>query len=226
MKTFFLFWIFSWLLGSTLGRIAVGLVVLWYLDDRYFGLLAALWAPVARSQRRAALRGAVEINPADVRSMVELGEICLRGGKYQEAADYLQRAVDRGEESARATYLLGGVLVKLGRHAEGRNLLEQAVAKQPSVAFGEPYIFLLEEALAAEGAQSPRVESLVSAVHLFDSVEVLTRAGRLLGQAGRSDLARKLLTEAVETYRFTPKKMRRRERRWMMRARLGLLRLK
>ncbi|MFZ5814551.1 MAG: tetratricopeptide repeat protein [Bacillota bacterium] len=223
MKTIGVFWILSWLLGSTTGQIALAALALWYLDNRYVGLLAALWAPVIRYQRMSSLRHAVGLNPSDIRAMVELGETYLRGGNYRAAAEQLERAVDRGEDTARAFYLLGAAWVKLGRHSEGRAKLEEAVSKQPSVAFGEPYLFLLEEALATEGGASPRVESLVRELDQFDSVEVLTRAGRLCTAAGRKDLARELFAKAIHNYGYIPKLMRRRERRWLIRARLGQL---
>jgi tetratricopeptide (TPR) repeat protein len=226
MKTFALFWVVSWLMGSLTGRLLLLAVVLWYLDNRYLGWLAALWAPIARAQKISSLRQAVQVNPSDVRAMVELGEHYLRAGKYQTALDYLQRAMDRGEDSPRAFFTLGAVQVRLGQHAEGRRHLEQAVKQQHSTAFGEPFIYLLEEAFATEGANSPRVDELMAEFETFDSVEILTRAGQLCAQAGRSDLARRLLEEAMHNYSFVPKKMRRRERRWMVRARLALWQLK
>ncbi|HLN61520.1 MAG TPA: tetratricopeptide repeat protein [Symbiobacteriaceae bacterium] len=225
MSTFALFAVFSWLMGSTAGRMALLAVVLWYLDNRYTGWLAALWAPVARAQRISSLRRTVDVNPSDVRAMVELGEHYLKAGKYPTALEYLERAMARGEDGPRATYLHGAVLIKLGRHAEGRARIEAALAQQPNTAFGEPYIYLLEEALATAGAQSARVESLVAEFEHFDGVEVLTRAGRLCAAGGRKDLAKRLLEEAIHNYGFIPKKMRRRERHWMVRARLGLMQL-
>lgn len=226
MKTFTIFWILSWLLRSPTGQLLVGIAVLWYLDNRYVGLLAALWAPIARAQRISSLRQTVEVNPSDVRSMVELGDHYLHGGKPRLAADYLERALGRGEDSARALYLLGGALVQLGKHAEGRSRLEAAVAHMPTVGYGEPYIFLLEEALATDGPGSQRVEGVVAQLDQFDGVEVLTRAGRLCAASGRKDLARRLFEEAIHNYSYIPKGMRRRERRWLIRARLGLMQAK
>lgn len=226
MGTFSLFWILSMLIGSRVGQLALLALGLWYLDNRYFGLLAALWAPIARAQRISSLRRAVEVNPSDVRSMVALGEHYLRGGRAGTAAEYLERAVARGEDSARALFLLGAAHVQLKRFAEGRGRLEEALAKVPNTAYGEPYLYLIEEALATQGPNSPKVEELVSALDQFDSVEVLTRAGHILGGAGRRDLARRLLEEAIRNYGYTPKAMRRRERRWVVRARLGLLQVR
>lgn len=226
MKTLGVFWILSWLLRSTAGQLAVLIVVLWYLDNRYFGLLAALWAPIARAQRISGLRHAVEINPSDVRAMVELGEHYLRSGRYQTAAQYLERAMDRGEDAARALFALGAAEVKLGRHTEGAAKLREAIAKQPNTAFGEPYLYLLESTLATEGAHAPKVEELVGALDQFDSVEILTRAGRLCSTAGRQDLARPLLEHAIHNYSYIPKAMRRRERRWLFRARFHLLQIR
>lgn len=226
MYTYGLFWLLSFFLNSAIGRLVLVAGVLWYLDDRYFGLLASLLAPLRRAQRIAGLRQAVDINPSDVRSMVELGDLYLHGGSYRAAAEYLERAFERKEDSARALFLLGAAWVKLGRHAEGRARLEAALAKTPSVAFGEPYLYLLEETFATAGVDSPRVDELVAALDEFDSVEVLARAGQICAAAGRKDLARRLLSDAVRNYGYVPKKMRRRERRWMVRARLGLLQVR
>lgn len=225
-KTLGIFWILSWLLRSPVGRLMLALAVLWYLDNRYVGLLAALWAPVARAQRTAGLRQAVESNPTDVRSMVELGEAYLRGGKPRTAADYLERAFDRGEDSPRALAMLGAAWIRLGRHAEGRAKVEEALAQKPDLAYGEPYLYLLEEALTTLSPDNPRIDELVSELERFEGVELLTRAGRLLGAAGRKEVARRLLDEAVRNYGFIPKKMRRRERRWVLRARLALFSLR
>lgn len=226
MGTYALFWILSNLLGSRLGQLLLLAVALWYLDNRYLGWLAALWAPVVRYQRIAGLRRSVEVNPSDVGAMVELGEHYLRAGNYRTAAEYLERASARGEDSPRALYLLGAAWVKLGRHAEGRAKLREAVAQQPRTAYGEPYLFLLEEAFVTYSPDSPQIDELVGQLEQFDSVEILTRAGRLCAAAGRKDLARKLFAEAIHNYGFIPKKMRRRERRWLVRARLGQLRVR
>jgi len=166
----------------------------------------------------------VRVNPSDVRAMVELGEHYLRSGRFQEAVEYLEQAFSRGEDSARAQYLLGGALVKLGRCDEGRSRLEQALALQPNVAYGEPYLFLIEEA-AARG-DSGRIADLVEALEQFESVEILTRAGHLCRRAGQPDLARRLFAEAIHNYQYIPAKMRRRERRWLWRARLGQMQAK
>jgi len=209
----------SWLLQTALGRLLLLLLFLWYLDHRYFGIVAAVTALLHHRRRIASLLYTVQVNPADVRAMVELGEHYLRSGRYQAAAEYLERAVERGEDSPRALYLLGASLVKVGRGAEGRSRLEQALALQPQVAYGEPYLYLIEEA-AAQG-DGERVAELVSTLEQFEGVEVLTRAGHLCRKAGHADLARRLFAEAVQNYQYIPAQMRRRERRWLWRARLG-----
>lgn len=226
MGYYAIFWIFNMLLGTTIGRLVIGAAVLWYLDNRYFGLLAALWAPIRRAQQIAALRRTVEINPSDIRSMVELGEHYLRAGNFPTALEYLERAFARGEDAPRATFLLGAVLVKQGKYAEGRARLEEALAKQPGLAYGEPYLYLLEEAFAVEGPQSQRAQAIVAQFEHFDGVEVLTRAGRLCARAGQGVQARELFGTAIHNYGFIPPKMRRRERRWVVRARLGLMQIK
>jgi len=211
----------SWFLYTTAGQLLLVLLVLWYLDHRFFGIGAAIMARIHHRRRIASLRYTIEVNPSDVRAMVELGEHYLRSGRYAQAAEQLERALDRGEDSARAHFLLGAARVKLGKGDEGRDMLEKAVALHPNVAYGEPYLYLIEE--AAQRRNDARIEELVSALAQFESVEILTQAGHLCLASGNKDLARRLFAEAVNNYRYIPAKMRRRERRWLWRARLGQL---
>jgi tetratricopeptide (TPR) repeat protein len=219
MGTFGLIFLFSWLVGSGIGRLLLIGAALWYLDNRYFGLLQNLWAPVARMQRIGALKNAVATNPTDIRSMVELSEYYLRSGNPSTALSYVERAIERGENSARALSAQGGALVGLKRYEESRVKLEAALALTPDVGFGEPYLYLLQGALATGGP----VEELVERLEQYDSVEVLTRAGQLLAAGGRPDLAKPLFEGAVQNYQYIPKRMRRRARRWAFRAHLGLM---
>lgn len=200
------------------------LAALWLLDSRFTGFIPALLAPFARTRRIAGLRHALEVNPLDVRAHVDLGELYLQGGKPQLAVEHLERAADRGENGARATYLLGATWVRLGRHAAGKERLQAALAQTPNIAYGEPYLFLLEAALAT-GGDAGQVEALVAELTHFESVEVLARAGQLCARAGHKEVGRRLLTEAVRNYELTPRSLRRRQRRWMLQARLALMRL-
>ncbi len=219
VKTFGLMIAISWLLRTPLGQLLLLLLVLSYLDNRYLGIGAAATAYIHHRRRIASLRYTVQVNPSDVRAMVELGEHYLRSGDPAQAAGYLERALERGEDSARAHYLLGAAWVRVGRGDQGRDLLEKALALQPNVAYGEPYLYLIEEAAARRDDR--RIEELVSELRQFESVEILTRAGHLCRSAGLSDLARQLFDEAIRNYQYIPAKMRRRERRWLWRARLG-----
>mgnify|MGYP001305090782 CR=1 FL=1 len=219
MKTFGLLLAISWLLRTPLGQLLLLLLVLWYLDHRYFGIGAAVMAFLHHRRRIASLRYTVQVNPSDVRAMVELGEHYLRSGRAAQAAEYLEQALARGEDSARAHFLLGAAWVRLGRGDEGRAMLEKALALQPNVAYGEPYLYLIEE--AAQRRDDDRIEELVGALEQFESVEILTRAGHLCRASRQTALARRLFDEAVSNYRYIPAKMRRRERRWLWRARLG-----
>lgn len=220
MSSLGIFFILSWLLGSSLGRLLLIGIGLWYLDDRYFGILATLMAPVGRMRRIGALKSSVATNPTDIRSMVELGEHYLRAGQPKVSLDYVERAMERGEDSARALFVQGAALVELQQYEAGRAKLEEALAKAPELNFGEPYLYLLQEALAT---RSDRVSDLVETLERYDSVEVLARAGQLLARAGQGELAKPLYAEAVKNYGYTPKGMRRRARRWAFRAKLALL---
>lgn len=220
MKTFALFYLVSWLLRSSMGRILLLGALLWYLDHRYVGLVATLLAPVGRMRRIGALKTSVATNPTDIRAMLELAEHYLRAGRPQVALQYVEQAFDRGEDSARALFVHGAALVELQQYEAGRAKLEAALAQAPDVGFGEPYLYLLQEALAIG---SDRVERIVDQLERYDSVEVLARAGQLLARAGKMELARPLFEAALQNYGYTPKGMRRRARRWAFRARLALL---
>lgn len=220
-----LVWLLSWFINYTPGRIVLLLLILWWVDSHYFGFVQAGLAPLRRGRRIARLREQVRINTSDIPAMVELGDHYLHAGQPRQAADYLSQATVLGEDGARAMYLLGAARVRLGQTVDGRTLLEGALAKAPEMAYGEPYLYLIEAAFAGGAADSSRVDDLVQALEPFDSVEVLARAGNICAANGRKDLGRRLLQDALANYGYTPPKLRRRARYWMVQARLGLLRL-
>lgn len=134
MGTFGLFFVLSWLMGSTLGRLVLAAAALWYVDNRYLGLLAGLMAPVLRAQRVAGLRRTVEINPSDVRAMVELGEHYLKGGRPQIAAAYLERALDAARTApGRSTYWAQRWSSCAGTRRGGRGLKRRWQRRRRSV---------------------------------------------------------------------------------------------
>ncbi|MGE5559547.1 MAG: tetratricopeptide repeat protein [Chloroflexota bacterium] len=219
-----LLWVLTWFIGSAPGRLIVLLFLLWWLDSRYFGIVSTLiFAPLRRERHIARLREQVRINTADIPALIELGDHYLHAGKPRSAADYLEQAVALGEDGARTLYLLGAARVRLGRPEEGQAMLTDAIAKSPEMAYGEPYLYLMEAAFARDGKDSPRIDELVAALEPFDSVEVLTRAGLICKANGRKDLGQRLLRDALTNYGYTPAKLRRRSRYWMMQARLNLL---
>lgn len=221
MKFFLIYLLFRSILGFSPITILVLLGLLWLLDRQFTGFLPAAVAPIQRWNRNRHLQYAIAQNPVDVRSHVELGENLLRSGKHQAALTHLQRAMELGEDGARATYLCGAALACTGQQAAGIRLLEAALAKQHDVGYGEPYLYLLQGALETEGKNAARVEEIVRELEHFDSVEILARAGRICSRAGRKDLAQQLFAEALHNYQLTPTRLRRRQFRWVLLARFS-----
>jgi len=228
LRTFFLYWLLSALLGNPIIALIVLFLIYLMIDRRFIGLLPDFTRPFRQSSRLRRLRTEVELNPANAGALLELGMLLFDKGRYQEALPFLEKAGKKLDDHATAQFYLGAVYVRLGRLAEGRQILEKAVALRPNVQYGEPYIYLAEAALHSQGKEDlatitdaslqEKLEEWIEAVSRYGNVEILYRMGRVLLEAGKRDEAGRLFNEAMASYRQAPAFSKRTSRRWALRT--------
>ena len=109
-----------------------------------------------------------QIDPRDVGTSVNLGQIYLQDGKYAEAITLLRSAVADEPYNVTATYNLGLALTRADQRDEGQRILEGAQTLRTrgyAVTFGTSYLEQgrYAEAIASTGAEPELVDPVTSA---------------------------------------------------------------
>lgn len=215
MGKFFLFALLWWLFGNPIIALVVLLVLFYFVDRRYVGLLPSLTRPLRQSRRLSRLRQEIGAQPHHAGNKLEAARILIEQKKYREALHYLESIRERMEDSAEVLYELGLCRLKLGSVAEGEALILEALEKNPRVKYGEPYLRLGEAFRDADPDKAVRYLESFREVQ-SSSCEAYYRLGQLYAQLGRTEEARRAFREAVDIYRGLPKYKRRTERRWAL----------
>lgn len=230
MRPFALFWLlWLWLRNPYVALLVLVLVYVW-VDRRFIGLMPDLLAPLRRRARLRRLEETLRANPADAVSRLELGGMLLERGDAQAALTHLEAAAQRLGDHANAQMALGAALVAAGRHDEGAARLQRALELNPKVGYGEPFVHLAAAALGGTGRTFENAEleaaldELEERLEAFDSTELSARLGQLYAAHGRLERSRRAYRRALELYRQSPGFLRKKHRRWAVRAALGSLR--
>lgn len=110
-------------------------------------------------------QAALVADPRDVASMTELAALLHHGGRSEEALEYYAKTIELAPTVEDAQLRQAGILVDLGRYAEARTTLEDAVAQLPQAG---RLVHALARLLA--GAPDPEVRDGERAVELAELV--------------------------------------------------------
>lgn len=216
MRGLFGFLILQRLFGNPFIALFVLLVLYSLIDMRFVGLLPDLSKPFRQAGAVRRLKQTLELNPHDANAHLELGTILAEKRRWAQAAEHLELAAKRLDNS-QSYYRLGTAYFHLGRLDEGKEALQKALQMNPKVGYGEPYVYLAEYQLK-KGGSLDELEGLDEALAQYGSVDVLYRIGRLYEEAGDRDRARNMYEEALETYKGYPGFLRKQQRRTALKA--------
>jgi tetratricopeptide (TPR) repeat protein len=215
MSKFFLFYILLYLTRSPIVAILVLLVILYLADRRFIGLLPNLLEPFRQSRKRKQLRQDLRMNPHNTQAKLELARILLQKKHYAEADAQLEEVRRVMPDSADVLYESGFAQLKLGRVESGAARIREALAINPRVRYGEPYLRLAEALSATDRDQALRDLEAFQELN-SSSCEAYYRLGLLNQQLGRTAEAKQAFRAAVDVYRALPKYLKRSERRWAL----------
>lgn len=219
MGKFILFVLLWRLLGNPFIAIVVILVIGYFLERRYIGLIPSIGKPFKRNRRLSVLRRELESRPHDTRSKLEAARLYLEKKRFKEAHDYLEQVLPVMDDSAEVLAELGWTKLKLGQLEEGEALVQQGLERNPRVRYGEPYLWLSEAYLQREPAKALSYLEELRQLN-SSSAEAFYRMGELYRSMGRKDEAKEAYGEALRIYRSLPKYKRKSERKWALLARL------
>ena len=218
MGKLLVFGVLTWMTGNPIVALVIVLVVsaagYGYVSGRLFRIPRAVnrWISIRELNRTVAT------NPHDATAQADLGRLLVEAGQPARALSHLEAARARAPEVAETTYYLGAARLRLGDAATGRPLIEEALARDPRLGYGEPHLRLADYYLDHDrpGEALPHLERFHE-VHASSVEGQYKRACAYLA-TGRTDLARAALEEAVRAYRGAPRFKRREERLWRLRA--------
>jgi len=168
------------------------------------------------------LRRSVERNPHDAAAQADLGRLLVEAGRHREALGHLEQAIQRMPDQPETLYFLGAARLGVGDHEQGRPLVERALALDPKLRYGEPYLTLADFYL-----ERKEYDRAIPLLEEYGGINASSLQGRYkLGQAlwavGDAERAEAVLSEGLEIFPQLPGFRRRVARPWRWRTRLLL----
>lgn len=214
----FMFLVFlSWLTGSPLLALVILLVIVYFIDRRFIGLLPSISKPFRRSRNISRLRQQITLNQFDVSSKRELARLLLERRKFTEAYDLLLGVQASSETSAEYWNDLGTASLGLGRIEEGETHILRALQLNERVKYGEPYLHLASAYRAVDPQKALKYAAKFGEIQSSSS-EAFFLLGVLYQSLDQKVEAKRALDESIAIYRTLPKYKKRHERKWALRS--------
>lgn len=156
--------------------------------------------------------------------MMQLGSIYLRQGRFDTAADWFSKALEKDEDHVDARYKLA--LCQLGskRYEQAAELLEEVHDRKPEHDYGGAYLHLARvQELCGNDERAREVYGTLLRFYPGHP-EGTYRYARLLERNGNGEPVREYMRQIVSAVRNSPAFQRRRNRHWMLRAQWWLWR--
>lgn len=207
------------LFGHPVIAIIALIVIYYFIDRRYVGLLPSVTRPFQRYRRQANLKQLLNVNPHDMSARYELAGMYLEKGEYREAQALLESLSPSMKESADVQYDLGTCYLAHGNLRDGEDMIAKALEQNPRLRYGEPYVRLATAFVKTDPAKALTYAQQASE-HNVSSCEAFYQLGQVYEALGNKADAREAYSECLRTYRALPKFRQRHERKWAMRARM------
>ena len=218
MRTFFLFYLLSWLLGNPLLALILVAALFYFGEARLSGRYFNPAKFVTKRQTIADLKRRLSINDHDVASHNDLGRLLADDGRFDQALPHLHRAVSRMEESAETNYYLGLAMMETGDSQAGIEHIEKALSINPRFLYGEPYLALARHH-SVQGRHREALEEAMDAVSLnTSSIEGWVLVGKANSELGEQSAAADAFAEAKKAFAHLPRYLKLPNRRWLREA--------
>lgn len=222
MKFFGFYILLTLLTRNPLLALAVILVILLLAERRFIGLLPDFTSTWRRGNRVRELQREVRVNPANAEAYLELGEVCLQKGRYEEALSYLNNAAAKMEDHPLFHFYHGVSYYQLGRVEESQVEIERAIELNPKTSFGEPYLYLAK-IYFRQKQPGVKIDQLYQNLMQFGSPKIHYLAGNLFLSYNEREKAIRFFRETIENYQSCRGSLRRLYRRWAILSKIGLL---
>ncbi|MNC42411.1 Tetratricopeptide repeat protein [compost metagenome] len=204
-------------MGNPFLALIILLVILYFLDRRYVGILPSFTKPFRRSRQISKLRTTISLNPNDVSAKFDLARLLIERKRYSESKELLVQIADRYEQSAEYWVELGYANLKLGHLPEGEAQMLQGLEINRKAQYGQPYLRLAEVFRNIDHNKALQYVTQFQEIQSSSS-EAYYLAGSMYKALGRKEDAKRAFNESTAIYRSLPKYKKRQERGWALRS--------
>lgn len=185
------------------------------------GGLSGFELPGAGNRRRIKeLQGRIH-HLDHARDHLDLADVYFSQGKLKPAEASYRESLKRDPSDVDAVAHLGQCLLRQGRHAEARPMLEQVLTNDPTHDYGHTQM-ALAEVQTALGDQTGALASWAKVLERNNYARARVQYGELLATLGQRDRARQELKEAIADDAHVPTFQKRRDQVWIRRAKRAL----
>lgn len=222
MGKFFLIFLLWRLTGNPILAIVVILVIYYFIDRRYIGLLPSVVKPFRRQRQISNLRRSIAGNPHDMPSRFNLAQAYIERRQFQRALELLRQLSPTMQETADVKYHIGLCQLATNHLTDGEKLVLEALAMDRRLRYGEPYLKLATAVAPTNPNKALEYIREFQSLN-YSSCESDYKMGLLYKELGDAATAKSAWRKCVETYRTLPKFRKRVERRWALAARRKLV---
>ena len=197
-----------------------GFGALWYFFYVYRpagGSMHGFELPGAHSRRRIKELQAQIHHLDKPHHHLQLADIYFQQGKLKEAETSYRASLERDPQDEDARAHLGQCLLRQNRFEEALPLLEGVCQANPKHDYGHT-LMALAETLRAVGQKERAIAVFEQVTENHSYARARVQLAELYLEAGRTDPARQQIDEVLADARHAPAFQRRRERRWVRRA--------
>lgn len=220
LRFIYYYLIFRLFMGNPLLALFILFIIYAIVDRKFIGLMPDFFKPLKRKKRIKDLEENIKLNPSNTESYRELGYLYLEDKKYQKAINNFRKALDKMSQYAEIHLHLGKANYLLGNKDEGIEELLKALEISPKAGYGEPYIYLLDYEINKKKPSREIINQFIKNLHTYGTVENLYKGGRVLKSYDNVQ-ANELLLDALETYKVSPKYLKKSNRRWAFLAKIN-----
>ncbi|RAJ01157.1 tetratricopeptide repeat protein [Paenibacillus pabuli] len=214
---FLIFGLLWRIVGNPFLAVIIFLIILYFLDRRYVGVMPSFMKPLKRMRNISRLRQQLAMSPNEVSSKLDLARLLIERKRYSEAHALLLELERPYEQSAEYWEALGTTELHLGQTEEGERHILQALDINSRVKYGRPYLTL------AGAFKDTHRDKALAYVQQFQEIhssssEAYYLLGSVYRSLGRTADAKQAYEQSLNVYRSLPKYKKRQERRWAVRS--------
>lgn len=219
---FLLFPLLWFLTGNFFFSLLILFLVIYFLDRKFVGILPNVWRPFQLRSRARKAKLEVQANSHHTSMKLELARLYIEQRKYKAALPLLTEILEMMGDSADVRYEIGICHLKLGNLDIGESYMLEALALNPRVKFGEPYL-RLSEALAIKSPQKALgyIEDFKQ-TH-SSSCEAYYRLAQIYERLKLPKESKQAVREVMLVYKQLPRYSRKQQRKWAWKARYRLI---